>query len=93
MSEQLTPESMREWEERLGPEKVKLACDILCSHGWRSRLANKLIEIAARRSVESPLGWACPDCETLQDAARILRGEPEPKPDDGRADAVLSREG
>jgi hypothetical protein len=35
MSEQLTPESMREWEERLGPEKVKLACDILRSHGWR----------------------------------------------------------
>lgn len=31
----LTPESMREWEERIGPEKVELAFSILRSHGWR----------------------------------------------------------
>lgn len=51
-------------------------------------LARRLIEIAARRSVETQFGWAHPDCATLQDAARILRGEPEPQPDTG--DAVLS---
>jgi hypothetical protein len=47
----------------------------------RERLAEKLLLIAARRSVESPLGWACPDCEVLEEAARIVRGEPEKKPD------------
>jgi hypothetical protein len=56
----------------------------------RERLAEKLLLIAARRSVESPLGWACPDCEVLEEAARIVRGEPEKKPDDGRAIGVLS---
>ena len=54
------------------------------------RLAEKLLLIAARMSVDSPLGWGRPDCVTLQEAARVLRGEPKPKPDDGRADAVLS---
>lgn len=56
----------------------------------RARLADRLMRIAARRSVETQFGWAHPDCEALSEAARILRGEPEPKPDDGRADAVLS---
>jgi hypothetical protein len=37
MSEkQLTPESLHEWEEKLGPEKVQLACDLLRSWGWHS---------------------------------------------------------
>ena len=35
MADQMTPETMREWEERLGPEKVQLAFSILRSHGWR----------------------------------------------------------
>ena len=56
----------------------------------RSRLADKLMCIAARRSTETQFGWSHPDCEALEEAARILRGEPDPKPDDGRADAVLS---
>ena len=56
----------------------------------RNRLAEKLLLIAARRSVASPLGWAHPDCEVLEEAARIVRGDPPKKPDDGRADAVLS---
>jgi hypothetical protein len=56
----------------------------------RERLAERLLLIAARRSVESPLGWACPDCETLEEAARIVRGDPPKKPDDGRAIGVLS---
>lgn len=56
----------------------------------REEVALKLMLIAARRSVESPLGWACPDCEVLEEAARIIRGEPEKKPDDGRAIGVLS---
>lgn len=33
---QLTPESMKEWEERLGPEKVQRAIDLVRSHGWVS---------------------------------------------------------
>ncbi len=56
----------------------------------RERLAEKLMLLAARRSVESPLGWESPDCEMLEEAARIVRGDPPKKPDDGRADAVLS---
>jgi len=56
----------------------------------REEVALKLMLIAARRSVESPLGWACPDCEVLEEAARIVRGEPEPQPDDGRATGALS---
>lgn len=58
----------------------------------REKLAEKLMLIAARRSVESPLGWAHPDCETLEEAARILKGAPEKKLDDGRAIGVLSAE-
>jgi hypothetical protein len=54
------------------------------------RLAEKLLLIAARMSVDSPLGWGRPDCVTLEEAARVLRGEPKPKPDDGRAIGVLS---
>lgn len=46
--------------------------------------------MAARRSTQSQFGWAHPDCEVLEKAARIIRGEPEKKPDDGRAIGVLS---
>lgn len=53
-------------------------------------LAEKLLTIAARRSTETSFGWAHPDCEALEEAARILRGDPPAKPDDGRADAILS---
>jgi hypothetical protein len=44
-------------------------------------VADGLMQIAARRSVESPFGWSCPDCEVLQEAARIVRGEPVRVPD------------
>lgn len=54
------------------------------------RLSEKLLQIAARRSVESPLGWAHPDCEVLEEAARIVRGDPPKRPDDGRATGVLA---
>ena len=54
------------------------------------RLADRLLLIAARLSVDSPLGWGRPDCVTLQEAAGALRGEPKQKPDDGRAIGVLS---
>jgi hypothetical protein len=54
-----------------------------------AKLANALMEMAARLSVNSPLGWCRPDCVALQEAARILRGEPEPKTPD-IVGAVLS---
>lgn len=41
-------------------------------------LAERLMEMAARRSVETPLGWAHPDCEVLVDAAHALLHEPQP---------------
>jgi len=50
-------------------------------------LADRLLQIAARISTESPFGWAHPDCEALEQAARKLRGEPEPVVAD---EAVLS---
>ena len=51
------------------------------------QVAKRLMEIAARRSVETQFGWAHPDCEALQEAARVLRGEPLPVYD---GNAVLS---
>ena len=33
---QLTPEHMRAWEDRLGPDKVELAMALARSHGWHS---------------------------------------------------------
>lgn len=54
-------------------------------------VADGLMQMAARRSVESPFGWSSPDCEVLQEAARIIRGEPI-KPH-GPADVVLSGHG
>jgi len=43
-------------------------------------LADTLLKMAARRSIETPFGWTHPDCVALQEAARLLKGEPEPKP-------------
>lgn len=54
------------------------------------RVADDLMKFAAWYSVQSPLGWAAPICGTIQEAARLLKGEPEPKRDDGRAPGVLS---
>lgn len=31
-----TPESMKAWEERLGPDKMKRVFDLMRSHGWKS---------------------------------------------------------
>lgn len=45
----------------------------------REQIAKRLMEMAARRSVQTQFGWVHPDCEVLVEAARILRGEPEPK--------------
>jgi len=42
----------------------------------REQIAKRLMEIAARRSVQTQFGLAHPDCETLQEAARLLRNEP-----------------
>ena len=53
----------------------------------RQRAAEKLMKMAAARSVETCLGWAHPDCETLEDAARLLQGEPVARPS---TDGVLS---
>lgn len=39
------------------------------------------LQCACAPEVESPFGWACPDCEVLQEAARIVRGEPGKLPD------------
>lgn len=44
--------------------------------GRRKALAERILHIAARRSTETMLGWAHPDCEALQEAARIVRGDP-----------------
>lgn len=56
----------------------------------RERIANELMEMAARQSIKTQFGWVHPDCVTLREAARLLRDQPAPKPDDGRAIGVLS---
>jgi len=53
-------------------------------------VAERLLEIAARRSVETQFGWAHPDCAALHEAARLLRGEPVQVDVPG---AVLSADG
>jgi len=58
--------------------------------GERERIADRLMALAAQQSVRTQFGWSHPDCETLQEAARLLRGQPVEKPDDGRAVGVLS---
>jgi len=40
-----------------------------------NEIANHLLVMAARKSTETCFGWAHPDCEALQEAARLLRGE------------------
>lgn len=32
----MTPDSMKAWEDRLGPEKVQRAIDLVKSHGWKA---------------------------------------------------------
>ena len=44
----------------------------------RERVASECMTLAARLSVKSQFGWSAPDCVTLTEAARLLRGEPEP---------------
>jgi hypothetical protein len=58
----------------------------------KAALAERLMRMAARRSVETQFGWAHPDCADLEEAARLLRGEPEPapQPDVGVIDAVTT---
>ncbi len=41
----------------------------------RLRIADELMKIAARKSIQTVFGWVHPDCVTLQEAARLLRGE------------------
>lgn len=41
-------------------------------------LAEQLLLLAAKRSTETQFGWTHPDCEVLQEAARLVRGEPAP---------------
>jgi len=53
----------------------------------KEECARKCLEFAAWYSMQQPLGWGSPYCETLQEAARLLRGEPKPV-DTG--EAVLS---
>lgn len=45
--------------------------------GKNERLAERLVQMAAKRSTETTFGWAHPDCEVLQAAASTLRGAPE----------------
>ena len=56
----------------------------------RERIANELLNMAARKSVNTSFGWTHPDCITLQEAARMLRGEPVPVPPD-YVEGVLSK--
>lgn len=44
----------------------------------REKIASECLTLAARLSVKSQFGWSAPDCVTLKEAARLLRGEPEP---------------
>jgi hypothetical protein len=53
----------------------------------REQIAKRLMEMAARRSVETQFGWAHPDCDVLQEAARALTGASLPAEYPG---AVLS---
>lgn len=55
----------------------------------RGHIATQLMQMAARQSVRTVFGWTHPDCVTLQEAARLLRGEPDPKID-ARPIGVLS---
>jgi hypothetical protein len=44
----------------------------------RDEIAQSLLLMAAKRSTETQFGWSHPDCEALEEAARIVRGEPAP---------------
>lgn len=45
------------------------------------KIARELMSMAARQSVRTSFGWVHPDCVTLSEAARLLRGEPKPTSD------------
>lgn len=49
------------------------------SPALRHAIADRLLKIAARRSVETSFGWSHDDCAVLQEAARILKNEPVPE--------------
>jgi len=53
----------------------------MSSAALRHAIASRLLKMAARRSVETQFGWAHEDCIVLQEAARILKNEPEDVPD------------
>lgn len=38
-------------------------------------IAERLLQMAARRSVDTCFGWTHPDCQLLQQAANLLRQE------------------
>ena len=42
----------------------------------REQIAKRLMEMAARRSVQTQFRWARPRCQTLEEGARLLRNEP-----------------
>lgn len=55
------------------------------------KVADKLLTMAARKSVTTQFGWTHPDCIALKEAARLLRHEPYPEPDTNPV-GVLSTE-
>lgn len=48
----------------------------------RNKIADELRKMAARQSIRTVFGWVHPDCVTLLEAERLLRGEPEKQPDE-----------
>ena len=65
------PDATREYVEHLEALEAK-----------NERLAERLMQMAAKRSTETQFGWTHPDCEALQAAASTLRGAPEHTPED-----------
>ena len=66
-------------------------CRETATRQWRHRekIADECMSLAARISVRSGFGWCAPDCVTLQEAARFLRGQTEQKVPD-IVDGVIS---
>lgn len=86
-----TPEGMMEcegckkwWEDNPPPNKAQ---EVSVN---RQALADRLMKMAAKRSTETQFGWSHPDCAALEEAARIVRGDPPKKPADSRVIGVLS---
>jgi hypothetical protein len=79
---------MASWQEARAALKgvpAPFSGDLFEAH----RLADKLLTMAARRSIETQFGWTHPDCVNLQEAARILKNEPQ-RPQPEYVGAVLS---